>query len=72
VLVLDGCCYIADLAHLERRLEGCLGEGGCGCSAMGGSSSRGGASSHSTTQPVLVSFEGASPALAGHAQAQVR
>jgi len=30
LLVLDGCCYVADLAHLERRLLQCGGDCGTG------------------------------------------
>lgn len=54
VLVLDGCCYLADLAHLERRLLRCLEPAG----ATGPGSNGGGAAL------MAISFEGSAPATA--------
>lgn len=85
VLALDGCCYVADLARLERRLSGftagvlgpaARGAGGAAVSGTGGGGGRadGGSGidggSSSHPLPVLISFADGTPALAGPAAAQ--
>lgn len=82
ILVLDGCCYIAHMPHLQRRLALCVrnpdgyadgAEGTAGGGAAGaGASADGGETGAQEGMPFIVSFGGAVPALAGPVYFQVR